>query len=107
VQRAVLLESRPPTDPTGLESYRLISLAADETEDFHAIGPGLEIETDLSRKDRFVASVFVSGRAFFFVGGTDFDMVATNEFGETARFTVDRDPISYRAGVGIRLRFEP
>jgi hypothetical protein len=104
VNRAVLLQSGVP--PTGLESYRLISLSAEETEAFHAIGPGLEIETDLSRKDRFVASVFVSGRAYFFLGSRDFDMIATNEEGERAVFHVDRDPVSYRMGIGVRLRFE-
>jgi hypothetical protein len=107
VNRAVLLEDPQVTRPTGLESYRLISLNAEHTEDFHAIGPGLEIETDLSRRDRLVASVFLSGRAYFFMGSRDFDMIARNAEGETATFHVDRDPVSYRAGVGIRLRFEP
>jgi hypothetical protein len=108
VQRAVLLVSDAVQRPTGLDDFRLISLNASDTHTFNAIGPALEIDTDLSRKGRMVASVFVSGAAFFLLGDRGFEFRATDpSTGEYADFSVERNPVSFRFGIGVRLRFEP
>jgi hypothetical protein len=108
VQRAVLLmPGIAQINPKTLDDFRLITLSASDTRAFDSIGPGLEIDTDLSRNGRVVASVFVAGAVYFLVGDRAFDFTATNPEGEYARFRVERDPFSYRFGIGVRLRFEP
>jgi hypothetical protein len=105
VNRAVLTQSVPR--PTSLDDFRLISLSASDSQTFDLIGGGLEVDTDLSRKGSMVASVFVAGAVYFVVGDRGFDFAATNPAGEYAAFRVERDPVSYRLGIGVRLRFEP
>lgn len=107
VQRAVLKQN-PPV-PTALDDFRLISMTASETRAFDSLGAGLEIDTDLSRKGRMVASVFVAGAVYFLIGDKAFDIRATNpdQPGEYADFRLERDSVSYRLGIGVRLRFEP
>ena len=110
VHRAVLENPRPPTGTpprVTIDDFRLINLNREETRDFHGIGPGLEIEMDVSRKDTdTVVSVFAAGSAYHWVGGRDFGFRKTNDLGESADFRVNRDPWSWRLGVGVRIRFE-
>ena len=103
VHRAVL----QIPNPTGLDGFRLVDLGQKEARGFHGIGPGLEIETDLSRKDDDkVLSVFASGSAYYFIGGRDFSFGSTNALGESAEFRVNRGAWSWRVGFGVRIRFE-
>jgi len=106
VQRALLKEAgaHPNAVP---DDFATISLNASDTFAFNSIGPAVEIDTDLSRKGRMVASVFVAGAVYFLIGDRDFAFRATNPDGESADFRVERDSVSYRLGIGVRLRFEP
>ena len=106
VQRAVLVDTPPLPPSADLSSFRLLSLEEETTDDFHALGPGLEIELDLPRNGHWVMSAFVSGRAYFFLNDTDIDFRATNALGETATFRYERDDWIYRVGLGVRLRLE-
>lgn len=106
VQRAVLLQDAADMQPTSLDDFRLISLTKKETQAFHAVGPGLEVDVDLTRRGEWVMSVFASGGADFFVGDREIQFSATNEMGERADFRVELDPVSYRAAVGLRVRLE-
>jgi hypothetical protein len=102
VHRAVL--ENP--DPSDLDDFRLVSLSETEVRSFHAIGPGLELETDVSRKKSMVATVFLSGTAMYFVGERKIELNQTNALGESAFFSIERKPWSWRVGVGVRVRFE-
>ena len=106
VHRAVA-QNTSPSD--GLTDFRLINMRATGTETFHGIGPGLEFEYDVSRRDNKVLSVFLGGRAYYLVGSRDYDFTATGpdaDPGESAFFAVRRDPWNFRVGVGVRIRFE-
>jgi hypothetical protein len=106
VQRAVLLQNPVMVPPTGLGDFRLITLRSSETQAFHALGPALELEFDLTRKGSWVMSVFAGGGADFFLGDREMEWTASNPMGESATFSVERDAISYRGGIGLRIRLE-
>ena len=52
-------------------------------------------------------SVFLMGRGYYIQGDLDFSFTDTNEFGETASWTAELDPWTWRSGVGVRFRWVP
>ncbi len=94
-------------DPA-IPSYDLFAITGIETEYFHGIGPGLEIEADISRAGPFVVALLASGGAYYvlgdrYVGFSAVDATAT----ENATFEYRKHPWSYRAHVGFRFRWAP
>ncbi|MEM7413569.1 MAG: hypothetical protein AAF430_25275 [Myxococcota bacterium] len=101
VNRAVQLIE--PT--TTLNDFRFISLSAKRKVRYYGFGPGLELEADTARASSIVMSVFVSGRLYRFAGSLRETLFVSNEFGESATFTIEHERWAYRAGVGVRFRW--
>ena len=119
VRRAVCNEqsvNRPATDcgaaavrngGGGLDDFREINLRRSESQDFHGIGPGLEIETDIGRAGPIVPSVHIGAQVFRFLGNRKVSFSTSNEYGETASASFEKDAWAYGVGVGLRLRWLP
>lgn len=105
LRRAVKLTSR--VAPGTLDGYRFVVLEASATRTLDAIGPGLEIEADTLRAGPFLLSVYAAGRGYHFLGDLDDALTASNEFGESATWTFERESWAWRAGVGLRFRLIP
>jgi hypothetical protein len=108
LRRVVKLSA--PVDPRGpspLEGFRLVVLKASAKKRLDAIGPGLEIEADTLRMGPFLLSIYAAGRGYHFFGNLDDTLTATNEFGETATWTFEKERWAWRAGVGLRFRLIP
>jgi hypothetical protein len=104
VHRAV--KRRTPTG-VDLSSFYLLSMTQFRDESYDGIGPGLELEVDAARLGPFVSSVFFMGRGYYLFGEFDIKMTQTNQFNETATWTVDLDRWAWRSGVGFRVRWSP
>jgi hypothetical protein len=105
VQRAIKLK-----DPSGsgdLSGFRQISLTHEEKQSYDGIGPGLELEVDTVRLGPIVPSVFIYGRGYHLFGDLETSFTDTNQFGESATWTIEPDSWAWRGGVGLRLRWLP
>ena len=91
----------------GVDDFREIDLRKTRTKDFHGIGPGLELETDIGRIGSIVPSIFIGGQAYRFLGSRKISFSTSNEFGETLSASFEKDPWAYRVGVGVSLRWLP
>jgi len=109
VRRAVKLvqESTPPNTVLKPTEFRLIALEFTEKETLHGFGPGLEIEADTAYVGPFLLSVYLMGRGYYLEGNLDFSFTETNEYDETATWTAELDPWTWRGGVGLRFRWVP
>jgi hypothetical protein len=105
VQRAIKL--RDPSGSADLSGFRKISLSHKENESYDGIGPGLEIEMDAARLGPIAPSVFIMGRGYHLFGDLETSFTETNQFGESATWTIEPDSWAWRGGVGIRLRWLP
>jgi hypothetical protein len=108
VNRAIALN--PDLNFGRATEFRFIELAGQQTETYHGIGPGLEIEFDAARLSPFVMTVFVSGQAFALLNARDinFSDTHTDAFGtEFARWHFRPSPWVYRGLVGVRFRWLP
>jgi hypothetical protein len=95
-------------DPTlSLSGFRLIALSASDTETLHALGIGLEVETDTGRLGPVLTSLFIMGRGLKYTGNLHHTFTDSNELGESAIWFYDIDPWLWRAGLGIRFRWVP
>ena len=107
-QRAVAL-----TNPlTSLANARVISFRAEQTQEFHGIGPGLELEAEAVRGGDFVWTVFAGGQAYYFLGDRKMELSASDAppgpgFGESAAWTYEKDQWGFHVGVGMRIRWLP
>ncbi len=90
------------------------SLAANETERFHGIGPGFDLEMDTGRFGPFGSAIFLGGRFYHILGDRDFTFGKSTQYFDqicapncpdtgVASFEVDVDPWMYRAHAGIRF----
>jgi hypothetical protein len=97
---------------------RTVSIDASTKEDFHSLGPGIEVEFDAARSGDLMWTLFVSAHSLRLL--TD-DSVRVRESGawqtndqpsldrepsEVSAF-YERDPWSYRFAVGLRLLWLP
>jgi hypothetical protein len=108
------------------EAYNLFTGSASKRQVFHGIGPGLELEADVARSGSLVWSVLMSGGAYWIPGDRTVNFSATLEQTQTpsshpveyplpalaspphtATWEYKKDPWSYRAHFGIRLRWAP
>jgi hypothetical protein len=102
-----------PRDPT----FNFFNGSGSERQVFHGIGPGLEAEVDVARNGSLIVSVLVSGGAYRILGDRTVEfsapLVQTGSGStivsppHTATWKYKKDPWSYRAHVGIRLRWAP
>jgi hypothetical protein len=69
----------------------------------HAVGPQLALETDVGSFGPFALRVFLSGRAFFYVGGSDVSSSFRGSSGDEMRVEYDGEPVSYQGLVGARI----
>ena len=101
VHRATLLDPNVP-------SFNFISISGSQTEFFHSIGPGLEIEADIARGGPVLVALLVSGSAVHILGDRDVDFSSTDATGlDTATWGYRKDAWTYRAHVGVRFRWVP
>lgn len=109
VRRAVKQVELSERSATALNpsEFRLLALDFTDKETLHGFGPGLEIEADTAYVGPFLMSVFLMGRGYYLQGNLDFSFTETNEFGETATWTAELDPWTWRGGVGLRFRWVP
>jgi hypothetical protein len=103
VHRAVQINS--PSD--GIEDFRLIELSDSESKVYNGIGPGIEFEADAARAGDFLLSVYLSGQSYYFLGDLGVVLSDTNEYGETAVWTFEKNPWGWGARVGLRFRWVP
>jgi hypothetical protein len=104
------IPGRPPT-------FNFFNGSGSERQVFHGIGPGLEAEVDVARNGPLIVSVLVSGGAYRILGDRTVEfsapLVQTGSGStivsppHTATWKYKKDPWSYRAHVGIRLRWAP
>jgi len=104
-----VIDLNPPflCPENGGDRCRFITLADDDEKNYWGVGPGLEIEMDAARAGPMVFTLYTSGAAYKMLGDLDIRLSDTNEFGETAVWTYEKDEWTYRAGVGVRVRFAP
>jgi hypothetical protein len=105
VQRAIKL--RKPSGLVDASGFRRITLSHEQKESYDGIGPGLELELDASRLGPIVTSVYVMGRGYHLFGDLEQTFSDTNQFGETATWTIEPENWVWRGGVGFRLRWLP
>lgn len=104
----------PQCDPC-----RLLAIDTTTTEEYHSIGPGIELEFTAARLyDDVVMTVFTGFNALALLGNRQTTFRGTgswiNDDGtdpgvpdSTVTSRYDRDTWSYRFGVGVRFRWEP
>ncbi|MDJ0850948.1 MAG: hypothetical protein QNK04_21465 [Myxococcota bacterium] len=97
----------PGSTPDLNAIFRCESLRGSESQVFHGIGPGLEVETDTVRAGPFVMTVFLAGQAYAFLGDLDLQADARNEFGERSEWGAELERWAFRGGVGLRFRWLP
>ena len=105
VSRVVQVAQQPQVNTPS--DFRFIELRASDTQIYHAVGVGLEIEIDGDRIGPFVLSPFMAARAYHFIGNLDVDLSDTNEYGESATWHFERDAWQWGAQFGVRLRWVP
>jgi hypothetical protein len=89
----------------------IVQLSASETQGFHAIGPGIELEVDVQRRGPFMFSVFTSVQGYYILGDRDMLVQAPGFFDTGAPASVTstfrRSPWTVRGGVGVRVHWSP
>ncbi len=90
-----------------LSAFRLIELTDSSVETLHGFGGGLELEGDTSQLGPFIVAVFINARVYRFTGNLRHTLTDTNEFGESATWRYELNPVAWRAGVGVRFRWAP
>lgn len=105
VSRVVQVAQQPQVNTPS--DFRFIELRASDTQIYHAVGAGLEIEIDGDRIGPFVLSPFMAARAYHFIGNLDVDLRDSNEYGESATWHFERDAWQWGARFGVRLRWVP
>lgn len=97
----------PDIPPT----YQFVTLQGSQRETYHGVGAGLEVETDGGRAGPLVLTLFVSGQAYRILGNrtTQFTQVADDTIDGVpeATWSFTKDAWTYRAGVGMRFRWQP
>jgi hypothetical protein len=127
VSAATIEYAGTPTTPPGLDppTFNLFTGSESERQVFHGIGPGLELEADVARSGSLVWSVLAFGGLYRILGDRTVEFSETlwqtttypdhpntpppppvpSDF--TATWKYQKDPWSYRAHLGIRIRWAP
>ncbi len=105
-------------DPLECAPCRLLHIDTTTTEEFHSLGPSLEVEFDGARvSENVMLTVFTSIQALALLGSRTSDLSGTGTWttngvdsgipDSTVTSKYKRDRWSYRFGVGIRFRWFP
>ena len=90
---------------------RTISAIAQESQTYHGLGPGLELELEASRLGDLLLTVFASGQAYYnFDREIEIRATGTSDDGsrtETLLSIYERDRFDYRAAWGFRVHWLP
>jgi len=98
------IDNSDPNNP----SFDLFSISGAEEKFFHSIGPGLEIEADITRKGPLLLALTASGGAYHILGNRDVEFSSTDATGtESATWSYRKGPWTYRFDVGMRFRWAP
>jgi len=122
VSRAVRLDEGS-TDPRVDATYRFIEIDGSKGKTYRGIGPGLEIEMDAAQIGPFMLTLFLSGQAYKMLGDLEVEFTGSSEgrvvgpraddpefadLGtETATWSFEKDPWSFRGALGLRFRWLP
>ncbi len=109
IQVSGLVHRAISDDPT-IPSFYLFAISGAEEKFFHSIGPGLEIEADITRKGPLLLALTASGGAYHLLGDSDVEFSSTDTAGTqsaTAMWSYRKDPWTYRFDVGMRFRWAP
>jgi hypothetical protein len=107
VQVSGLVHRAVSVDPA-IPSFDFVSISGAEEQFFHSIGPGLEIEADITRKGPLLLALTASGGAYHLLGDSDVEFSSTDATGtESATWSYRKDPWTYRFDVGMRFRWAP
>lgn len=115
LQRAVCFAIGPSPGTCGAQSiddFRLIEFGDDDKRYYHGLGPGLEIEADAARAGPFMMTVFIAGKAYYFMGDRTVHLEDSQDFfggvvSESASWDFERKRWAYEGGVGVRFRWLP
>ena len=97
---------------------RTLFIQAQTEKGFHSLGPGIELEVDAARTGDFLIGFFGAFRAYRVLGDRKADLVSTGAWERTDgqptaradtvfRTRYEREPWSYRFGLGIRFLWSP
>ena len=102
-----------PTDGPG--QLRETILMGSDTQRFHAIGPGLDVEMDTGRFGPLGTSIFLGGRVYRTLGDRSIVFESSQTYGNdglplanqavAARWEAEMNPWMYRVGVGLRVQW--
>ena len=99
---------RARDDDPSIPSFFFFEINGSESKDFHGIGPGLELETNVSRVGPFDIALAVSGSAYKILGDRDITFTRTDPTDtESATWRYRKQPWTYRAYVGLRFLWAP
>lgn len=102
-----LVHRAKSVDPS-IPSFDFIVISGNDTEYFHSIGPGLEIEADIARMGPILMAFTVSGGAYHLLGDRDVVISSADSTGaESATWRFRRDAWTYDFHVGVRFRWAP
>ena len=102
------LVHRAMSDDPAIPSFDLFAISGAEEKFFHSIGPGLEIEADITRKGPLLLALTASGGAYHLLGDRDVEFSSTDATGtQSATWSYRKEPWTYRFDVGVRFRWAP
>jgi hypothetical protein len=96
-------ENSPIGDTVDDSGLVLIMLDGVEQRTFDSIGPGLELELEVTRTGPLLVSIFAETAATRVLGDRDIEFRASDALGNAATFRFEKASWSYRAGLGVRI----
>jgi hypothetical protein len=110
-QASIFLGDAQSIDNGGTCPCRSTNLKVTEKQALHAIGPGLEVEMDLNPLRSTILTIYGAFRAYHVIDGRTLHVRGDGVFDDGTPVSLDgsfeRDPWSYRFGVGLRFRWNP
>jgi hypothetical protein len=113
VEVNALMSSAASLDASEECPCRSVVLDGSESDDYHALGPGFELEMEASRSESLLFTVFASVAAYRSLGNERTIVRVEGAFDDApptpadVTSVLDRDPWSYRVGLGLRLWWSP
>lgn len=99
---------RARDDDPSIPSFFFFVIKGSKNKDLHGIGPGLELETDVSRVGPFHIALAISGSAYKILGDRDMTFTRTDPTAtESATWRYNKQAWTYRTYVGLRFHWSP
>ena len=92
---------------TSLDRFREVTLSGTERRVYHMLGPGLEVDVDVTRAGDFIVSPYLGLKAWVLLDNSKIVVDDSNEFGEAATFTFLPNRWAFGGAVGVRFRWAP